>query len=92
MSKDLTGSIHGTVVDDKREPLIGVVVSEEGSEPGDRMAVTDAKGEYRFVELPPGQYTLTFTMTGFSNIRIQLVVGLGQTQKPTTVMIPSSVE
>jgi carboxypeptidase family protein len=34
-----------------------------------RTAVTDGTGQYRLPELPPGPYTLTFTLTGFSTVR-----------------------
>jgi hypothetical protein len=31
-----------------------------------RVAITDGSGQYRLTELPPGTYTLTFTLSGFS--------------------------
>jgi len=31
--------------------------------------VTDGTGQYRFVDLRPGTYTLTFTLTGFSMVK-----------------------
>src|SRR5687767_6402271 len=34
-----------------------------------RTAVTDGSGQYRITELPPGLYSLTFTLTGFSVVR-----------------------
>jgi hypothetical protein len=34
-----------------------------------RTAVTDGGGQYRITELPPGSYTLLFTLTGFSNVK-----------------------
>src|SRR5687767_3989291 len=34
-----------------------------------RTAVTDGSGQYRIVDLRPGTYTLTFTLTGFNTIR-----------------------
>jgi hypothetical protein len=34
-----------------------------------RVAVTDNTGQYRITELPPGTYTLTFTLTGFSVVK-----------------------
>ena len=34
-----------------------------------RTAVTDGAGQYRIVNLPPGTYVVTFTLTGFSSVR-----------------------
>jgi hypothetical protein len=31
--------------------------------------VTDGTGQYRIVNLPPGTYVMTFTLTGFSTVR-----------------------
>ena len=34
-----------------------------------RAVVTDGTGQYRIVDLKPGTYTVTFTLTGFSTVR-----------------------
>ena len=34
-----------------------------------RSAVTDGAGQYQIVDLRPGSYTMTFTLTGFSIVR-----------------------
>lgn len=34
-----------------------------------RAAVTDSEGIYRVINLAPGQYTVTFTLAGFSTVR-----------------------
>ncbi len=34
-----------------------------------RTAVTDGTGQYRLTELPPGTYTMTFTLSGFSVVK-----------------------
>jgi hypothetical protein len=34
-----------------------------------KVATTDETGQYRIIELRPGLYTLTFTLTGFQTIR-----------------------
>jgi hypothetical protein len=31
--------------------------------------VTDGAGSFRIIQLPPGTYTVTFTLTGFSTVR-----------------------
>jgi hypothetical protein len=64
-------SIAGTVKDTSGSVLPGVTV--EASSPvlieKVRSAVTDERGEYRIIELIPGTYTVTFTLTGFSSLR-----------------------
>jgi hypothetical protein len=34
-----------------------------------RSAVTDGDGQYKIIDLRPGTYTVTFTLTGFSTVR-----------------------
>ena len=61
----------GTVSDPSGAVLPGVTV--EASSPAliekVRTAVTDGTGQYRIVNLPPGTYVVTFTLTGFSTVR-----------------------
>src|SRR5215210_4825511 len=64
-------SIAGTVKDASGALLPGVTV--EATSPvlieKVRSAVTDGAGQYQIVDLRPGSYTLTFTLTGFSIVR-----------------------
>src|SRR5580658_2464722 len=63
-------SIAGTVKDSSGGVLPGVTI--EASSPAliekSRSVVTDSSGEYKIIELRPGTYTVTFTLTGFSTI------------------------
>src|SRR5437016_1287204 len=65
------GSITGTVKDASGAVLPGVAV--EASSPAliekVRSAVTDGTGQYRIVDLRPGTYAVTFTLTGFSSVK-----------------------
>src|SRR3954468_37424 len=65
------GTIAGVVKDASGGLLPGVSV--EAASPAliekVRTAVTDGSGQYRIINLPPGTYTVTFTLTGFSNVR-----------------------
>jgi hypothetical protein len=64
-------TLSGVVKDSSGAVLPGVTV--EASSPAliekSRSAVTDGTGQYRVTELPPGDYTVTFTLTGFSTIK-----------------------
>src|SRR5262245_19912831 len=66
-----TGSIAGEVKDATGALLPGVTV--EASSPAliekVRSAITDAQGQYKIVDLRPGVYAVTFTLTGFSTVK-----------------------
>src|SRR5688572_31129443 len=38
-----------------------------------RTVVTDGTGQYRIVDLTPGTYTVTFTLTGFSTVKRETI-------------------
>jgi hypothetical protein len=64
-------SIAGVVKDGTGAVMPGVTV--EASSPAliekVRTAVTDGAGQYKIVNLVPGVYTVTFTLTGFNTVR-----------------------
>jgi len=66
-----TSSIAGVVKDATGAVLPGVTV--EASSPilieKVRTVVTDPAGQYKIVDLRPGTYSVTFTLTGFSSVR-----------------------
>ena len=65
------GTLTGTVRDGSGAVLPGVTV--EAASPAltekVRTVVTDGAGQYRIIELPPGIYSLTFSLPGFSNVK-----------------------
>jgi hypothetical protein len=64
------GSIAGVVRDSSGALLPGATV--EASSPvlieKTRTVVSDGAGQYRIVDLPPGMYQVTFTLTGFRTV------------------------
>ena len=79
-----TGAIAGVVRDTTGAVLPGVTV--EAASPAliekVRSVVTDHEGQYKILELRPGNYTVTFSLTGFSNVRregIELTTGFTAT-------------
>src|SRR4051812_32310184 len=66
-----TGSIAGVARDTSGAVLPGVSV--EAASPAlierTRTAITDTQGQYKIVDLPPGRYTVTFTLVGFSTTK-----------------------
>jgi hypothetical protein len=65
------GTIAGNAKDASGAVLPGVTV--EASSPAliekTRTAVTDGNGQYRIVNLPPGTYSVAFTLPGFSTVK-----------------------
>src|SRR5438552_2201601 len=63
-------SIVGVVKDVSGAVMPGVTV--EASSPAlierSRVAVTDAEGQFRIVDLRPGVFSLTFSLAGFTTI------------------------
>src|SRR5678809_970657 len=64
-------TLTGTVKDSSGSVLPGVTV--EASSPvlteKTRTVVTDGNGVYRVIELPPGIYTLSFSLPGFNVVK-----------------------
>ena len=64
-------AIAGVVKDDSGGVLPGVTV--EASSPaliqGTRTASTDGSGQYKIIDLRPGVYTVSFSLTGFGTVR-----------------------
>jgi hypothetical protein len=74
-----TGSISGTVTDTDGLVLPGVTVEARADVlPAARVTVTEGNGEYRLPALPPGTYTVTFTLSGMQTVTRQAQVQLGQ--------------
>ena len=75
-----TGVVQGTVTDATGAPLPGVTV--EAREAGTNQArtlTTSADGRFVFLQLPPGTYTLKFTLGGFAtHIQGDVPVTVGQ--------------
>jgi hypothetical protein len=75
-----TGSVAGRVVDTSDLALPGVTVEARADVlPAPRVAVTDGNGEYRLPALPPGNYTLTFTLSGMQTVERPATVQLALT-------------
>lgn len=80
LAQRTTGAIFGTVTDESGAILPGVTVTLQGAAvPGTPTTVTTATGIYRFPNLPPGNYNLTFELQGFTKVaQEQVPVPVGQ--------------
>ncbi len=72
----LTGSIRGTVKDEEGAILPGVSV--ELRSPvligGPKSTTTSERGFFRFANLPPGLYEITFSLEGFQTLKREKIV------------------
>ena len=59
-----TGTVEGKVLDQQGAVLPGVTMTLTGPR-GAQTTVTDAAGEFRFVGVTPGTYSLKVELTGF---------------------------
>lgn len=89
-----TGAINGRVVDNTGAVLPGVTITiSSPSMMGTRTTVTNPDGQYRFPAVPPGDYTITYELTGFGTVRREAVrVGLGFTATVNVEMAVASLQ
>src|ERR1700737_4691357 len=80
VSAQTTGEIRGQLKDATGGVLPGVTV--EARSPalqGTKTAVTGGDGTYRLALLPPGEYTVTFGLSGFGRVEKRAAVQLDKT-------------
>src|SRR5262249_55069008 len=75
-AQQASATIAGTVKDTTGAVLPGVTV--EAASPAliekVKSALTDGTGQYRIVDLRPGEYTVTFSLSGFGTVKREGVV------------------
>src|SRR6187549_2080767 len=64
-----TGSVYGKVIDDKGAPLPGVSITLESNVIPAQTASSGPSGGFRFANLPPGVYSVNFSIEGFTEVR-----------------------
>jgi hypothetical protein len=73
------GIVEGTVTDEQGAILPGAVATLTGPR-GAQTATTDEKGQYRFLSVQPGTYTLKLDLgTTFAPQTREVVIGIGRT-------------
>ena len=86
-SQVATTSLKGTVYDAKGAVVAQAAVTLENHQVGfTRSTSTNGQGEYEFIQIPPGTYTVTVTASGFSTTKVtgmQLLVNTPATQNLT---------
>jgi hypothetical protein len=86
-----TGTVSGRVVADDA-PLAGVAVDAESSSlQGARSVLTTANGDYLIPLLPPGEYTVAFSLDGYRKIEQKIKVSAAQTIRLDAEMAPAEL-
>lgn len=87
-----TGNLFGTVTDQQGEPLPGVTITLTGIG-APQVRITNAEGQFRFLNLDPGTYALTAELEGFSTVEYPAVeIRVGRTTTVNVTMSPAIEE
>jgi len=82
-----TSSLRGAISDPQAAVLAGASVTLANASSGFSQSTrTDGAGVYQFLQIPPGTYSLTVTMSGFATLKqenLQLQVNLPATANIT---------
>jgi carboxypeptidase family protein/TonB-dependent receptor-like protein len=72
-----TGSIYGKVTDEQSAVLPGATVTLTGANIGARATQSGSGGDFRFLNLDPGTYTVAVSLGGFATTQRNVVVNAG---------------
>jgi hypothetical protein len=72
-----TGGIYGRVADEQSAVLPGATVTLNGENTGTRTTTSGANGEFRFLNLDPGTYTVAVNLGGFATTQRNVIVSAG---------------
>jgi Carboxypeptidase regulatory-like domain len=87
-----TGTISGRVIDSAGLAMPGVTVTLSSPNlQGVRTATTSVNGDYIFPSLPPGRYTISFEVSGFSTLKTAKDVAPSQTVTADATLKPAAV-
>jgi hypothetical protein len=87
-----TGTISGRVVDQQGLAVPGASVTVQSPAlQGTRTQQTSANGDYIFPLLPPGDYEITFELTGFASLKRKERVSLNQSVPLNVTMSVSTM-
>ena len=85
----ITGSVSST--DGASLPGVSVNLSSSALQ-GRQSTTTDAVGAYIFRGLPPGEYKINFTLSGFGTVELPVLLGLAATVDVPATMSVATVE
>jgi hypothetical protein len=91
-AQDFQGSLVGTVTDAGGGRVLSAVITLQAvASSVERRAVSNARGEFRFDDLPPGAYRLTVEARGFAEASSTVEVVVSSTREVAVTMVPASL-
>src|SRR6185436_9458160 len=87
-----TGNVYGNVIDESGSALPGGTATLTGERQPMTTSV-DAQGLFRFLKVPPGRYTVTVSMPGFTTLtRENVIVSVGSNTQVDVQLRLSAVQ
>ncbi|HXP23407.1 MAG TPA: carboxypeptidase-like regulatory domain-containing protein, partial [Candidatus Sulfotelmatobacter sp.] len=87
-----SGALRGVVEDSSGARVASASVSVAGREQSLlRETQTDARGEFRFEDLPPGKYKARITATGFAEAQSEVSVALSSVRQISVTLQPKGL-
>src|ERR1700741_1491619 len=87
-----SGALRGVVEDSSGARVVSASVSVAGREQSLlRETQTDARGEFRFEDLPPGKYKARITATGFAEAQSEVSVALSSVRQISVTLQPKGL-
>src|SRR6187397_2702707 len=71
------GSVYGKVTDEQSAVLPGATATITGANIGARTTPSGPNGEFRFINLDPGTYTVSVALSGFATTQRTVIVNAG---------------
>ena len=91
LAQGTTGGLTGaTTTDGKSLPGVSVTVASASLQ-GTRTTVTGDGGAYSFPSLPPGEYTVTFDLSGMQTVQNRVLINVAQTSRADANMRVASM-
>jgi hypothetical protein len=88
-----TGSIYGKVTDEQSAVLPGATATITGANIGARTTPVSAGGDFRFLNLDPGTYTVSVALSGFATTQRTVIVNTGvNVEVPFTMKVAGVAE
>src|SRR5688572_19068882 len=72
-----SGGIYGKITDESGAVMPGATVTLKGENIRPATTVSGSQGEFRFLSLDPGMYTVTVNLVGFANVSRSVNVSVG---------------
>ena len=73
-----SGTVQGRLIDEHGSPIAGGTVTLQGSA-APQSTSADAQGHFRFLQVPPGRYSVTAAAPGFASVtREAVLVSVGR--------------